>query len=110
MKVITSEENILEFDNGLEIEGDGEKDCFAYNYLDFEQLPVGTILPDMTGGKFINSISLKDDGFSIKDSSGIPKWVQSRSDQSGYYSSQTTLVVKYNNSEYRLTSFTGVIT
>ncbi len=52
MKVIKSEENLLEFDNGLAVIGDGDDDCCAYNYLDFEQFPVGTELPTMTAGEF----------------------------------------------------------
>lgn len=95
MKVVKSEDNILEFDNGLIIQGDGEEDCCAYNYLDFEQLPVGTELPTMTATEFSEEITLKEDGFSVKDSTGTPKWVQARSEQNGYYSNMTTLKAVY---------------
>lgn len=95
MKVIKSEDNLLEFDNGLVVEGVGDNDCCAVNYLDFEQLPVGTELPTMTAGQFIDKIKLKDDGFIVKDSQKTPKWVQARSEQNGYYSNITTLFVKY---------------
>lgn len=97
MKVVKSEDNLLEFDNGLIVEGDGEIDCCAYNYLDFEQFPVGTELPDMTAGEFANAVSLKDDGFAIKASDGTPKWCQARSDQNGYYSNRTSLTIKDKN-------------
>lgn len=109
MKVVKSEDNLLEFDNGLCIEGDGDEDCCAYNFLDFEQLPVGTELPDMTIGEFTDKITLKDDGFIIKDSQGTPKWVQARSNQNGYYSNRTTLVVKDGTKTIRLDEFAGDI-
>jgi hypothetical protein len=94
MKVVKSEDNLLEFDNGLVIEGDGDEDCCAYNFLDFEQLPVGTELKTMTATQFVDAIKLKDDGFIVKDIEKTPKWVQARSSQNGYYSNMTTLIVK----------------
>lgn len=109
MKVTVSEENLLEFDNGLVIEGDGDVDCCAYNYLDFEQLPVGTELPTLTAGEFVDYISLKEDGFAIKDSDGIPKWVQARSNQNGYYSNITDLIVKYEGKTINLGRLSGEV-
>ena len=47
MKVIVSEEDTLKFDNGLILMGDHDQDCCEINYLDFEQLPVGTELPTL---------------------------------------------------------------
>lgn len=93
MKVITSEENKLEFDNGLVIEGNHSQDCCEHNYLDFEQLPVGTELPDMSAAKFVEAITIKEDGFSVKDVHGVPKWVQARSAQNGYYSDGVNMQV-----------------
>lgn len=107
MKVIKSEESLLEFDNGLQIIGVGDEDCCAYNYLDFEQLPVGTEIPTMTGGEFADSITIKEDGFIVKDTLGIPKWVQARSDQNGYYSDNTDLVVKYGGKEITIAHLAG---
>lgn len=109
MKVIKSEDSLLEFDNGLRVEGDGEEDCCAYNYLDFEQLPVGTELPDKTIEQFIDYISLKDDGFAVKDSQGTPKWVQARSDQNGYYSDVTRLVLKQGKKTFDLGELLGEV-
>lgn len=109
MKVTKSEDNLLEFDNGLVIEGDGDVDCCAYNYLDFEQLPVGTEIPTMTGKDFVDNITLKDDGFILKDTKELPKWVQARSDQNGYYSNITTLIVKYKGKKFNLGSLEGDI-
>ena len=40
MKVIKSEENLVEFDNGLQIIGDGERDCCAVNYLDLSLIHI----------------------------------------------------------------------
>ena len=88
MKVIKSEENILEFDNGLRVIGDGDEDCCAYNYLDFEQLPVGTELPTMTGEEFAKNITLKEDGF---------------------YSNITNLFLKYKDSKIELGQLKGEI-
>lgn len=97
MKIIQSKENLVEFDNGLKIIGDGDSDCCAYNYLDFEQLPVGTELEDMDIEEFKEAINIKKDGFSVKDKDNTPKWVQARSDQNGYYSNITTLVLEQGN-------------
>ncbi|MBP9839975.1 MAG: hypothetical protein KBC44_03315 [Candidatus Pacebacteria bacterium] len=93
MKIIESIENSLKFDNGLYIKGSHEQDCCEYNYLDFEQLPIGTELDDLTLGELIDAISLKDDGFSINDKSGTPKWVQARSSQYGFYSNRIGLKI-----------------
>lgn len=107
MIVTKSEENELVFDNGLIIEGDGDEDCCAYNFLDFEQLPVGTELPDMTVGEFADAITLKEDGFAVTASDGTPKWVQARSHQNGYYSSMTTLIVKDKDKTLNLGKLSG---
>lgn len=93
MKVILSEEGTLEFDNGLVLESRHEQNCCEINYLDFEQLPVGTELPTMTAKEFAKAIKIGDDGFSIKDIDGIPKWVQARSEQNGFYSSGVNLII-----------------
>ena len=109
MKVIKSDDNILEFDNGLVVSGVGDQDCCAINYLDFEQLPVGTEVPTMTISEFVDAITIKDDGFIIKDSQGTPKWVQARSDQNGYYSNMTTLNVKQKGKKVKLGELSGTI-
>ena len=85
MKVIESNDNLLVFNSGLKIEGDHNHDCCEYNYLDFEQLPVGTELQDMNAEEFSHAITIEDDGFTIRDKEGTPKWVQARSSQNGYY-------------------------
>ena len=107
MKVIRSEESLLEFDNGLQVLGNGEEDCCANNYLDFEQFPVGLEFDDMTIGKFLDSMTVKEDGFSIKDSYGIPKWAQARSEQNGYYSNITTLILKQNENTVEVKNLEG---
>ncbi|MBT8161451.1 MULTISPECIES: hypothetical protein [Arthrobacter] len=109
MKVTKSEDSLLQFDNGLCIIGDGDIDCCAYNYLDFEQLPVGTVLPDKTAGEFAECITLKEDGFAVKDIDGIPKWVQARSEQNGYYSNGTTLVIDDGNKKISLGNLGGEV-
>lgn len=109
MKVIKSDENILEFDNGLTITGDHDKDCCEYNYLDFEQLPVGTELKTMDAKQFAKRISVKDDGFSIKDINNVPKWVQARSIQNGYYGSSVDATIEYNGETIRIGTLSGEI-
>lgn len=84
MKVINSEENRIEFDNGLIVIGDGDIYTRPFQYLDFEQLPVGTELPTMDLEDFHKAITIKDDGFRIKDIDGISKWVQASSEKNGY--------------------------
>jgi len=92
--VINREEDFIEFDNGLIVQAEHNKDCCEHNYLDFEQLPVGTELPDMSAKEFYASIRIKKDGFSVKDVNGTPKWVQARSIQNGYYSNGVDLVIE----------------
>lgn len=109
MRVVQQDDTGIVFDNGLEVIGDGDIDCCANNYLDFDQLPIGTEIPTMTIGEFADAITLKEDGFSIKDSDGIPKWVQARSEQNGYYSSMTTLIVKMDGKTLNLGGLCGDI-
>lgn len=94
MKVVKSDEDSLVFDNGLVVESWHYQDCCESNYLDFEQLPVGTELPDYTAAQFVDALTLKEDGFSVKAKDGTPKWVQARSNQNGYYSNGVGLTVK----------------
>ena len=102
MKVIESEEGYLKFDNGLILESDHNQSCCEINYLDFEeQLPVGTELPTMTAKEFAKAINIKEDGFSIKDIHGIPKWVQARSEQNGFYSDEVDLIIMDDIDEIR---------
>lgn len=109
MIVTRSEENELIFDNGLKVIGDGDVDCCAYNFLDFEQLPVGTELPTMTAGEFVDAITMKEDGFAVKASDGTPKWIQARSQQNGYYSNMTTLIIEDEDKKIDLGSLSGDI-
>lgn len=107
MKVIVSDTDILEFDNGLKIEGEGEIDCCAHNYLDFTQFVVGDEFPDMTAGEFVDKVNLKEDGFALTASDGLPKWAQARSEQNGCYSSVTSVSVKYKGKTIMLGDFFG---
>lgn len=107
MKVVKSEESELEFDNGLRIVGDGDIDCCAYNYIDFEQFTAGREFPTMTAGQFIDSITLKEDGFSLKDIHFIPVWAQARSQQNGYYSHMTDVYVEYNGQSIKIARLEG---
>lgn len=109
MKVTKSEESLLEFDNGLVIEGDGDIDCCANNYLDFEQFAVGQEFPTMTGGELVDAIRLKEDGFALTASDGTPKWCQARSAQNGYYSNRTTVVIRHEGKELRIGELSGEI-
>ena len=109
MKVIKSEEDYLEFDNGLVVTGEGEQDCCAHNYLDFEQFEVGQEFPDMTAGQFVDTINLKEDGFAFTASDGTPKWCQARSSQNGYYSNRTALKVTYDGKTIDLGDLLGEI-
>lgn len=57
-------------------------------------MPVGTEFPTMTAKEFAKAIKIGDDGFSIKDIHGIPKWAQARSEQNGYYSEGVDLIIR----------------
>lgn len=99
MKVIISEDDHVEFDNGLVITGEGDVDCCALNYIDFEQFTVGREFPNMTDKEFKRHAKIKDDGFALKDSQKVPAWAQARSEQNGYYSNMSTLFVQYKGGE-----------
>ena len=109
MKVTKVEENRLEFDNGLVLEGDHAPDCCENNYLDFEQIEVGDEFPDIEGVEdLFKFISFDEDGFTMRPSSnsldvpGMNKWVQARSVQNGYYSRHLGLSVEFRGEEYYL--------
>lgn len=107
MKVIESSESYVKFDNGLEIIGDGDVDCCANNYLDFEQFEVGAEFKTLTAKGFKRAARIKEDGFILKDIQQTPKWCQARSEQNGYYSSMTTLIVKYKDEEIEIARLYG---
>lgn len=102
MKVIKSEEDYLEFDNGLQITSWHTHDCCECNYLDFEQFQKGDEFDDCNSvGDFLNAITIKEDGFIMKDKLGIPKWAQARSSQNGYYSNRVGLEVFIKDECYK---------
>jgi len=107
MKLLKSEEDLLEFDNGLVVKGVGDEDCCASNYLDFEQFEVGQEFPDMTAKQFAKKITLKEDGFALTSKDGMPKWCQARSVQNGYYSDVTTVYLEYKGEEIKLGDLRG---
>lgn len=106
MKIINGNHDI-DFDNGLWINGYGDEDCCAINYIDTEQFEVGAEFPDMTLEELEKTIKLKDDGFILKDSKKTPKWCQARSDQNGYYSSMTTLYIGDKTKKIELARLAG---
>lgn len=108
MKVIRSDDDEVVFDNGLVLNGEGDVDCCASNWIDFEQFIVGREFPNMTDKGFMQNVRLKDDGFALKDSQGVPAWAQARTAQNGYYSPMSTLSIKYkNNEEIKVGRLTG---
>lgn len=104
MKVVESSDGYLEFDNGVAIESFHDANCCEYNYLDFEQFPVGAEFPTMSVEELCRSLVLRPDGLILKDSGGIPKWAQARSDQNGYYSDRVGVSVKDESNVYKLVS------
>jgi len=93
MKVIKNDNELVEFDNGLKLSSYHDQDCCEHNYLDFEQMTVGREFKTMNAAQFVDAITIKKDGFFIKDKMTIPAWVQARSCQNGYYGSGVNLVV-----------------
>lgn len=104
MKVIKSNEGYLEFDNGVAIQSFHENDCCEDNYLDFEQFPVGAEFPTMSAEELCKNLVLRPDGLILKDSEGIPKWAQARSEQNGYYSDSVGVEVSGLGNAYILVS------
>lgn len=107
MKLIKAEDDLLEFDNGLKITGEGDNDCCAINWIDFANFTTGAEYPDMTLGEFIDKVKIKEDGFILKDSQGTPKWAQARTSQNGYYSPMTTLFAEQDGKRVELGRVAG---
>ena len=102
MKVVESCDGYLEFDNGVAIESFHNVDCCEENYLDFEQFVFGAEFPTMSAEELCRSLVLKPDGLILKDSEGIPKWAQARSEQNGYYSDSVGVSIKDESNVYIL--------
>lgn len=103
MKVIGIKEDVLRFDNGLYIKSFHYQDCCETNYLDFEQFHLGDEFPvAKTLGELVDQMRIKKDGFSLVDAQGIPKWVQARSCQNGYYSNRVGLTIGDGKIELKL--------
>ncbi len=110
MKVIKSEENLLSFDNGLDISSEHNQDCCEYNFLDFGQFVVGDEFPTCnTEKELLNEIDIKEDGFIFKDVNGIPKYAQARSVY-GYYSNMLNIVISLpNGQETKIENIAGEV-
>ena len=104
MKVVDSCDGYLKFDNGVAIESFHYATCCEDNYLDFEQFPVGTEFPTMSVEELCKNLVLRPDGLILKDSEGIPKWAQARSEQNGYYSDSVGVRVRGLDNVYVLVS------
>ena len=102
MKVVDSCDGYLKFDNGVAIESFHDATCCEENYLDFEQFIVGAEFPTMSAEELCRSLVLKPDGLILKDSEGIPKWAQARSEQNGYYSDSVGVSIKDESNVYIL--------
>lgn len=105
MKIVKIDEisNEVKFDNGICMYSDYEQECCEYNYIDFSQLKVGDEFKGNSLDDLINAITIKKDGVIIKDINGIPKWLQARSEQNGYYSNFVELVIAdLENKELRI--------
>lgn len=97
MNVIESSEEKIVFDNGLKLLSIHDNDCCEHNYIDFEQFPLGTQLPKANATQFLEAITIKENGFSVKDSKNTPLWAQARSVQNGYYTRGVSLVIDDGN-------------
>jgi len=97
MKVTEATEDKVVFDNGLTLSSEHYHDCCERNYIDFEQFSVGTQLPKANAPQFLEMITIKEDGFSVKDSKNTPLWAQARSIQNGYYTRGVSLVISDGN-------------
>lgn len=95
MKIVKIDEisNEVKFDNGICMYSDYKQDCCEKNYIDFSQLKVGDEFEGNDIEDLIKVITIKKDGVIIRDKDCIPKWLQSRSEQSGYYSNIVELVI-----------------
>lgn len=101
MKIVKIDEisNEVKFDNGICMYSDYKQDCCEKNYIDFSQLKVGDEFEGNDIEDLIKVITIKKDGVIIRDINGIPKWLQARSEQNGYYSNVVQLII--SDSKYK---------
>lgn len=101
MKIVKIDEieNKVKFDNGICMYSYHVQECCENNYIDFSQLKVGDEFEGEHINDLLNAITIKIDGVIIRDINGIPKWLQARSEQNGYYSNVVQLII--SDSKYK---------
>ena len=91
-KIIEAEENILRFDNGVEIYCDHAQDCCEHNYADFTQLDDIARSRDFDTDKLEIEI-LEDQGFRFGNKPFNMHFVPCYSVQNGYYTTKLDISI-----------------
>ena len=91
-KIVEAEENILRFDNGVEIYCDHDQQCCENNYADFTQLDDIARSRDFDTDKLEIEI-LEDQGFRFGNKPFNMHFVPCYSVQNGYYSTNLNIFI-----------------
>ena len=91
-KIIEAGENILRFDDGVEIYCDHTQDCCEHNYADFTQLDNIARSRDFDTDKLEIEI-LEDQGFRFGNKPFNMHFVPCYSVQNGYYSTNLNIFI-----------------
>lgn len=90
MKIVKTDENFLEFDNGSRIAGTHEADCCEYNYADFDTLD--DIARNTEFTEPLDFEFVEDEGFRFGNKPLKMFFVPCYSEQNGYYSNEITIL------------------
>ena len=94
LKVVKIDSDTLEFDNGVKLYSDHDQDCCESHYLDFSDLSLSDFEGlefDLTNENFFDRID--DYGIKLNPIHGLPVRVPGYGYNSGYYSSDLSLVI-----------------
>jgi len=101
-RVYAIKDNIIYFDSNVKLYSDHEQDCCEQHELDMKDLTLEEfegLIFDLTNDNFFERV--KDYGIRLKPLNGHPVPIPGYGVNNGYYSSDLSLVVKSNNSEFR---------
>lgn len=85
-KIVVAEENLLQFDNGVQITADHDQDCCEWNYADFAQLDSLARAYNFNTSKLRFEKTDDGSGFRFGDCAERMFFVPCYSEQNGYYS------------------------
>lgn len=96
-KIIKTEENLIEFEDGTKITCEHEQDCCEHNYADCEQIDDLAKAYDFDTSR-IRVEAIDGSGFRFGDNPNRMFFVPCYSEQNGYYSDDIIICI---NEEYQ---------